>query len=219
MADIYYNSKTNEYVHAPFPEGLVNEVNYDGSIKALLYLLNTECNVSIDKCRKLLSDLTGGQLSISKGMINGLAAEFAKRSEGELRKACNEFLLAPVMHADNTVGRINGENVFVHVCALPDGRALFFFNRKKGHEGVKSTLLKDYQGIIVHDHDTTYYSYGSGHQECCAHILRMNLTAAGIRKCVRLFRKWFITGTLFRREPFRIQKRLPLWKADMTQSW
>ena len=172
VADIYYNSKTNEYVHAPFPEGLVNEVNYDGSIKALLYLLNTECNVSIDKCRKLLSDLTGGQLNISKGMINGLAAEFAKRSEGELRKACSEFLLAPVMHADNTVGRVNGENVFIHVCALPDGRALFFFHRKKGHEGVKSTLLKDYQGIIVHDHDTTYYSYGSGHQECCAHILR-----------------------------------------------
>ncbi len=172
MADIYYNPKTNEYSHSPFPEGLVNEVNYDGSIKAFLYLLNTECNVSIDKCRKFLSDLTGGQLNISKGMINGLAAEFAKRSEEELSKACSDFLLAPVMHADNTVGRVNGENVFIHVCALPDGRALYFFNRKKGHEGVKSTLLKDYQGIIVHDHDTTYYSYGSKHQECCAHILR-----------------------------------------------
>ena len=136
MADIYYNPKTNEYSHSPFPEGLVNEVNYAGNIKALLYLMNTECNISIDKCRKLLSDLTGGQLNILKGMINGLATEFAKRSEEELSKACSEFLFVLVMHADNTVGRVNGENVFIHVCALPDGRALYFFNRKKGHEGV-----------------------------------------------------------------------------------
>ena len=97
--------------------------------------MNTECNISIDKCRKLLSDLTGGQLNILKGMINGLATEFAKRSEEELSKACSEFLFVLVMHADNTVGRVNGENVFIHVCVLPDGRALYFFNRKKEHEG------------------------------------------------------------------------------------
>lgn len=93
VADIYYNPKTNEYSHSPFPEGLVNEVNYAGNIKALLYLLNTECNISIDKCRKLLSDLTGGQLNISKAMINGLAAEFSKRFEEELSKACSELIL------------------------------------------------------------------------------------------------------------------------------
>lgn len=25
---------------------------------------------------------------------------------------------------------------------------------------------------IIHDHDKTYYSYGSSHQECLAHVLR-----------------------------------------------
>lgn len=48
QADIYYNSKTGERVHAAFPEGVVNDVNYDGSIKAFLFLLNNECCVSID---------------------------------------------------------------------------------------------------------------------------------------------------------------------------
>lgn len=32
-AGVYYNSKTGERTHAAFPEGVVNEVNYDSSIK------------------------------------------------------------------------------------------------------------------------------------------------------------------------------------------
>jgi len=33
-------------------------------------------------------------------------------------------------------------------------------------------LVEDYQGILIHDHDTTFYKYGSAHQECLSHILR-----------------------------------------------
>ena len=39
-ADVYYNSKTGERRHAEFPEGVVDDVNYGGSIKAFLFLLN-----------------------------------------------------------------------------------------------------------------------------------------------------------------------------------
>ena len=40
QADVYRNSKTGEKVHAAFPAGVVDDVNYDGSIKSLLFLLN-----------------------------------------------------------------------------------------------------------------------------------------------------------------------------------
>ena len=43
---------------------------------------------------------------------------------------------------------------------------------KKGHEGVKGTVAEDFQGILVHDHDITFYNYGTDHQECLAHVLR-----------------------------------------------
>ena len=43
---------------------------------------------------------------------------------------------------------------------------------KKGHEGVKGTVAEDYQGILVHDHDITFYNYGTDHRECLAHVLR-----------------------------------------------
>ena len=71
-ADVYYNSQTGERAHAAFPDGVIDDVNYDGNIRAFLFLLNNDCCTSIDKSRKFLSDLTDGKLNISKGMISRL---------------------------------------------------------------------------------------------------------------------------------------------------
>ena len=171
-ADVYYNSRTGERIHAAFPDGIKDDVNYGGSIKAFLFLLNNDCCTSIDKSRKFLSDLTDGKLNISKGMINKLSREFAKKTERERKNLFSDLLLSPVMHTDCTNAKENGKNAYVYVCALPDGRAMYFARKKKGHEGVKGTPVEDYQGILVHDHDLTFYKYGTAHQECLAHILR-----------------------------------------------
>lgn len=171
-ADVYYNSQTGERVHAAFPDGVIDDVNYDGSIRACLFLLNNDCCTSIDKSRKFLSDLTGGKLNISKGMVSKLGKEFALKTETERRSAYADMLLSPVMHTDCTTARENGKSCQVYVCATPDGKALYFAREKKGHNGVKGTVTEDYQGILIHDHDKTFYHYGSDHQECLAHVLR-----------------------------------------------
>lgn len=171
-ADVYYNSKTGERVHATFPSGVVNDVNYDGSVKAFLFLLNNECCTSIDKSINFLSELTDGKLNISKGMVNNLSKEFALKSKQERKALFADLLLSPVMHTDCTNAKVNGKSAYVYVCATPDGKALYSARKNKGHKGVKDTPVEDYQGILVHDHDRTFYSYGSNHQECLAHILR-----------------------------------------------
>lgn len=79
----YRSRITGARVHAPFPEGYANEVNYDGPLKALAFLLSNECNVSHGKIRKLLSELTGGKVEISDGMINNLCKEFSLKEEAE----------------------------------------------------------------------------------------------------------------------------------------
>ncbi len=155
-ADVYYNSQTGERVHAAFPDSVIDDVNYDGSIRAFLFLLNNDCCTSIDKSRKFLSDLTDGKLNISKGMISKLSREFALKTEPERREAYADMLLSPVMHTDCTNGRENGKSCQIYVCATPDGKALYFAREKKGHEGVKGTVTEDYQGILVHDHDITF---------------------------------------------------------------
>lgn len=96
----------------------------------------------------------------------------AGKTEAERRSAYADMLLSPVMYTDCTNGRENGKGCQIYVCATPDGKALYFAREKKGHEGVKGTVTEDYQGILVHDHDRTFYNYGTDHQECLAHVLR-----------------------------------------------
>lgn len=68
---------------------------------------------------------------------------------------------------------VNGQNAQVLVLASPlNGAALYIGREKKGHEGIKGTPLADYVGTVVHDHDRTFYSYGTRHQECTQHDCR-----------------------------------------------
>ena len=172
QADTYRNSRTGEIYHAQFPDGVVDEVNYGSSVRAFLFLLNNDCCVSIDKCRDFLKNLTGGNLDISKGMISKLSQEFSEKSEPQRKSAASELFLYPVMHTDCTNARVNGQNAYVFICAAPDGPALYYAREVKGHAGVAGTLIEDYQGIVIHDHEKTFYRYGTAHQECLAHVLR-----------------------------------------------
>lgn len=169
----YRSRVTGARVHAPFPKGYVNEVNYDGTIKAFAFLLGNECNVSHAKIKKLISEMTNGEVDISVGMINGLCKEFSAKTEPEKKEIIKELMLSPVMNADFTNANVNGKSAQVLVLASPSAdAALYIAREKKGHEGIKGTPLEDYVGILVHDHDRTFYSYGSGHQECTQHDCR-----------------------------------------------
>lgn len=169
----YRNRVSGARVHAPFPHGYVNEVNYDGTVKAFAFLLSNECNVSHAKIKKLISEMTDGEVEISIGMINGLCREFSQKTEPEKTEIIKELMTSPVMNADFTNANVNGKSAQVLVLASPSAdTALYIAREKKGHEGIKGTPLEDYLGIVVHDHDKTFYSYGSGHQECTQHDCR-----------------------------------------------
>ena len=165
------HSITRQRVHADFPEGMVNEVNYSANIKAFAFLLNNYCNVSVAKVSDFLSELTGGDLKISAGMINGLSKIYSLKTEADQKKAFADLQLSPVVNIDFTTARVNGENKNVFVCATPTV-AMYFAREHKGHEGIKGTPVENSQFILVHDHDKTYYRYGGGHQECLDHPLR-----------------------------------------------
>lgn len=191
MAEEYRSRKTGERYHAPFPEGVVDDINYGASVKGFVFLLNHHCCVSIDKCSAFLSDLTDGKIRLSKGMINKLSKEFSKKSKAQRQAILSELMRTRVVHTDCTVVRINGRNGYVYICTAPKGAALYTASESKGIKGAEKTPLKDYTGILVHDHESTFYHYGTQHQECMAHILRylkegawkMSRSGSGTKKC------------------------------------
>jgi hypothetical protein len=104
-------------------------------------------------------------------MVNGLCQEFSEKTQAQQDKIFSDLILSPVLNTDCTNARVNGQQVYVYVCATPY-KTMYFARENKGHKGVKQTPVEDYHGILVHDHDKTFYRYGSNHQECLSHVLR-----------------------------------------------
>ena len=159
----FYDKKKGRKVHSAFPGGAADDVSYDESMKAVLFLLNSRCNVSLEKTARFVHDVTGGALSPSVGMINGLCREFSSKSKKEQDGLFRALLDAPVMHVDGTSVRISGNHNSVVVCS--NGVATMYYAREhKGHAGVKGTPVESFGGILVHDHEACFYSYGCDHQ-------------------------------------------------------
>lgn len=171
IADEYRNRVTGARLHAPFPDGLINDVNYGSSIKAFAFLLNNYYNVSISKTRQFISDLTRGVVTLSTGTICNLSSAFSAATESERAKIFSLLTHADVLYSDATVSNVNGSRKAVILCTDKE-HVLYQHMDHKGHDGLSKTPVRDFNGTLVHDHDRSYYSYGSEHQECLAHVLR-----------------------------------------------
>lgn len=172
-ADVWRNRTTGTRVHAPFPDGVVNDVNYGGTVKAAAFLLGNECNVSHHKIKKFLSEATGGELELSIGMINGLCEEFSEKTKAKKAEIIKKLMTSPAMNVDFTNANVDGKSAQALILASEQNQAVLYIARKhKGHKGIQGTPLENYAGTVVHDHDTTFYSYGLRHQECNQHNIR-----------------------------------------------
>lgn len=177
ITDEFRNRKTGTRCHAPFPDGIVNDVNYGSSVKALAFLLSNYYNVSIAKTKQCISDITKGIVNISTGTICNLSSEFSAATETERAKIFSLLTHSQVLYSDATVSNINGKRKAVIVCT-DKKQVLYQHLEHKGHDGLSQTPVKNFNGTMIHDHDKSYYSYGSSHQECLAHILRYLVGAA-----------------------------------------
>ena len=170
-ADEYRDHKTRRKIHAAFPEGMVNEVEYDASFDAFVSLLHSHGNMSYDKIIEILSDLTDGKLNPSKGMLAGLEKKFSEKSEADRQMIFNRMLVYPYMHIDGTMVRVNGKNEQVLIETSPAG-TLLYHTGVKGDEAVKGTPAETYDGTLIHDGEATFFHYGKKHQVCMIHESR-----------------------------------------------
>lgn len=168
----FRNIRTGQRVHADFPPGVVDDVNYDGTVKALAYMVNNDLYTSVDKTRVFLKDISKGKIDISTGFICNLSKQFSECTEEERDRIFAELMTAPVLHGDFTFGRACGKQAAVIISATDDGRVLYQSREKKGDEGVKGSPIEHYEGIFVSDHEAALAKHGSRHQECLAHLDR-----------------------------------------------
>lgn len=171
VTEEFRNLQTGQRVHAPFPAGVKDDVNYDGTLKAMAYLLTNHLNASIDKTRQFLKSVSHGAIDISNGFICNLSKQFSGLTQEEREKIFEELAAAPTLHADFTFVRQNGKQAAVMITATND-RVLYQGRKTKGDEGVKGSPLEYYEGTTVTDHEASLIKHGTKHQECLSHVER-----------------------------------------------
>ena len=94
-------------------------------------------------------EITGGKISLSKGLINSLSRQFSSATEADRKRIYQMLLLAPSMHTDFTPGRVNGKTVQVLICTNPY-ETLYCAREHKGHEGIKGSPVEKYLQLLIH---------------------------------------------------------------------
>lgn len=167
------NKKTGRLVYSEFPEEIRNEINYDPSLRAFMFLLVQQCNVSIDKASEFTEALSGGLLKVSKGWVNRQLRVFSEQTEKERQEIYESLIRGEWMNSDTTYIHLNGKIAYYQICANGE-YVLYQFRGKKGKEVLEGTPAACFSGILIHDHDRIYYDLPliGGHQECLAHLIR-----------------------------------------------
>lgn len=156
---------------APFPEWAPNEANWGPSVKAAVVTLTAGCNVSVDNAVGLISELTGGEVAVSAGAACNFARQLSSLAAGEVAAVEASIGSAAVVGSDATHVRCNGAQSYVYTFNTADS-ALFRASARKGKAPLEGSPIDGGSQVVVHDHDTSYYSFGGGHAECNVHVMR-----------------------------------------------
>ena len=174
VAKEYRDILTGETVYPDFPTGIEDDVVYDSSVKAMAFMLNNECSVSLGKTRQFLFDISNGQLDISTGAICNFSKEFSKKTQEDREEIKQKILASGVIHADFTFGRKQGKMSTVLI-TVNDDSVLYTSVPAKGKAGVKEGGLDEYHGILVSDHEAAFVGLDCKHQECMGHTGRYGI--------------------------------------------
>ena len=147
-------------------------VFYGNNLKSIVNVLSMKY-LSIDNITELIYEITNGKIGLSKGTIYEWNKNISDNlNETEYKNIKDELLNSLVLHVDETPIKINGKQYYIHNISN-DKYTLQYVGKTRGKITVDEFgFLKDYKGILVHDHFTMYFGYGIDNAECNVHILR-----------------------------------------------
>ena len=110
------------------------------------------------------------QLRLSVGAIVSAIHQTAQRAQPAVAAILDRIRASPVVHADETGWRQNGNNGYVWTFSTPTER--YFLRRGRGKAVVDEALGDAFSGVLVSDFYAAYHHYDGPKQRCWAHLLR-----------------------------------------------
>lgn len=109
-----------------------------------------------------------------KGAFMASAKSFRrirKKASCTWREACLT-LNQSVVATDATTVTVNGKQNYIRNFSTERTVVYRAMSSKSIGALKKISLLSDYAGLLLHDHETVLYQFGTGHAECNVHIIR-----------------------------------------------
>lgn len=161
---------------APRPDGVpASPLSIGPRLRALAVYLVIHQHVPVERCRQLLSDVTGAE--VSAGLVHSCLRKASSLAAGTVALIRKLIAASPVAGFDETTLRAGpaGEKKYVHG-AFTERYSSFWLGTRGLDTMEEAGILPDFAGIAVTDRYKNYWNarweHVLGHQACCAHLLR-----------------------------------------------
>lgn len=160
-----------------FPPEASGPACWGPRVQALCVYLLTYQHIPVARTAELLTSLG---VSVSTGWVAAQSPRAARRLGRWLAELRLQLTKEPVLHADETSGRVAGSLWWLHVVSTT-ALTLLVAHRRRGHDAIDEIGVLDARAAgstLVHDRAAMYWNYGADHALCAAHLLR-DLAGAG----------------------------------------
>lgn len=165
---IYADKEGNFHI----PPEYRSDVTYGSNVKALTVALYSEGVMSNDRIAAFLNAAGNGELGLSDGSVYRFCKCFSVKAQESISHLEEELLNQVVVSTDATVITVNGKQNYIRNFSIVRTVIYYALKAKTIRAMNKLRILRNYTGILVHDHEVGLYHFGTDHGECNVHILR-----------------------------------------------
>ena len=170
ITEIQIYADKNGKFHVP-PE-YRSDVTYGSELKSLIVALYSEGVMSNDRIAAFLNAASKEELSVSAGTVYECCKKFSKQSELSIEHLETEMLNSSMAATDATTVTVDGIQNYIRNFSI-DRAVIYRAMKNKSISALKKlTFLTNYTGILMHDHETALYHFGTEHAECNVHVIR-----------------------------------------------
>lgn len=149
-----------------------SDVVYGEEVKAMAVSLYSEGVMSNDRIASFLNAVSNNNLGLSEGSVYGFCKKMSELSEYSILHLEEDLLNQNYVATDATTVMVNGEQNYVRNFST-DKTVVYHAMKHKSINALKKIrFLSSYSGLLIHDHETALYHFGTEHAECNVHIIR-----------------------------------------------
>lgn len=165
----YYADKQGKY---HIPKEHRTDVFYGTNLKTMAVALYNIGVMSNERIKEMLNAMSGNVLHLSDGAVYQFIRQFSEKIEPTLEAIKTDLLNQKVLYTDATVVTVNGVQNYIRNVSSSNSVLYYGMDKKALKCLDKIPALKKFRGVLVHDHETTLYHFGTDHAECNVHLLR-----------------------------------------------